>query len=125
MKIDFLRKPQNTFYLISSSLSYIILRSSFFILHSPFSVLRSPFFVFYTYFYMTLIQLAEPYYAFKAAGFEVTIASTAGGACCVGNKSEGEDEVVETSLFGYTKNMSFKLTHDSLPSLTIDRSSTN
>jgi len=27
-----------------------------------------------------LLQLAEPYYAFKAAGFEVTIASTAGGA---------------------------------------------
>ena len=31
-------------------------------------------------FVFCLLQLAEPYYAFKAAGFEVTIASTAGGA---------------------------------------------
>ena len=31
-----------------------------------------------------LAELAEPWYAFKAAGYEITLASTAGGACSIG-----------------------------------------
>ena len=46
---------------------------------------------------MTLIQLAEPYYAFKAAGFEVTIASTAGGAIPIDAGSMAGDFFTEDS----------------------------
>ena len=44
-----------------------------------------------------IAELAEPYYAFKAAGYDVTIASTAGGACPIDAGSMKGDALTEDS----------------------------
>ena len=44
-----------------------------------------------------LAELAEPWYAFKAAGYEITLGSTAGGACSIGKGTRAD--CVHVSVF--------------------------
>ena len=44
-----------------------------------------------------IAELAEPYYAFKKAGYEITIASPAGGACPIDAGSMADGAFTEDS----------------------------